>query len=325
MIRGPGCRATILRVPQRRTESVRASILIVEYRTRDYLAECLSALERSEVPRQEFEVIVVDNASPTPAAKVVRRFERVRLVQSRRNLGFAGGNLLGLERARGEAVLLLNPDAVPAPRWLPEMLRLLRDPTVGVVGCKILHPGTRVLQHAGGVLFPNGRSEHLGRGQDDVGQFDREQDVSYVCGAGLGIRRDVIDRVGFLSPAYHPAYYEETELCLRVRRAGYRVVYNPHAVIEHHEAVASGGSRTSAFLERYHEGRMRFVYRNYSPAELLRQFLPSELAFLARVSGAERRICAKSYARALLSAWRVRAGTPARGDVAGDTEAPPGA
>jgi GT2 family glycosyltransferase len=298
---------------------VRASVLIVEYNTRDYLADCLTSLENSELPRNEFEVIVVDNASPTPVDSLIEAYPRVRFLKSRRNLGFAGGNLLALSRARSSQLLLLNPDAVAHPAWLREMLSVLSRPDVGVVGCKILHPGTRVLQHAGGVLFANGRSEHLGRDQDDTGQFDEETEVEYVCGAAIGTRRDVIDAVGFLSPAYFPAYYEETELCVRARRAGYRVVYTPRAVVEHHESVASGGAQTMAYLRRYHESRMRFVYRNYSLRELLTRFVPQEVGYVSRQSAAERRICARSYVKGLFSAFGGADKLPRQDDVVLDT------
>ncbi|HMR10303.1 MAG TPA: glycosyltransferase family 2 protein [Polyangiaceae bacterium] len=300
---------------------MQASVLIVEYSTRPYLVECLDSLERSEFPRDAFEIIVVDNASSTPVDGLVDAYPRVRFVKSRRNLGFAGGNILALERARADNILLLNPDARAAPDWLGEMVLSLKARSVGVVGCKILHPGTHVLQHAGGMLFPNARSEHRGRGQDDVGQFDREADVEYVCGAAIGTRRDVIDTVGFLSAAYFPAYYEETELCVRARQGGYRVLYNPRAVVEHHESVASGGASTRKYLQRYHEGRMRFVYRNYSLRQIAFQFLPSEAAFLSARDGRERRVCARAYLSALMSSRDSSPGAPRAGDVIFDTGA----
>ncbi len=300
---------------------MQATVIIVEYSTRPYLLECLDSLERSDFPRDDFEIIVVDNASSTPVDGIIDTYPRVRFIKSRRNLGFAGGNTLALERARSDNILLLNPDARATPDWLGEMLKSLATPSVGVVGCKILHPGTQVLQHAGGVLFPNARSEHRGRGQDDVGQYDREADVEYVCGAAIGTRRDVIDKVGFLSSAYFPAYYEETELCVRARRAGYRVLYNPRAVVEHHESAASGGASTRKYLRRYHESRMRFVYRNYSLRELAFQFLPSEAAFLSSRDMGERRVCTRAYLLALLSFRDSGPGVPRDDDVVYDTGA----
>ena len=300
--------------------NLRVSVLIVEYASRTYLPACLEALEASTLARDRFEIIVVDNASPTPVGDLAKSFPNVRFVTSRRNLGFAGGNLLAYRYARGEHIALVNPDAIAAPDWLSRVLQPFVLPKVGVVGSKMLHPSTRVLQHAGGVLFPNGRSEHRGRGQNDVGQYDTLADVDYVCGAAIAVSRELIDEIGFLSPAYYPAYYEETELCVRARRAGFRVVYAPDAVVEHHEVVASGGARASTYLRRYHENRVRFVIRNYSPREIVRRFLPEEARFIARgCPASERRICFSAYLDALRGAWDVSRGEPRAGDVIADS------
>ncbi|MCA9594386.1 MAG: glycosyltransferase family 2 protein [Myxococcales bacterium] len=299
---------------------MQASVLIVEYASRAFLRECLEALERSHFPRDEFEVIVVDNASPTPVAELVSEFPFVRFITSRRNLGFAGGNLLALEHARGRHIALLNPDAVAAPDWLVNVLRPLEDPDVGIVGSKLLHPGTDVLQHAGGVLLPNALSAHLGRGELDRGQWDGPVEVDYVCGAAWAIRREVIERVGFLSPVYFPAYYEETELCRRAKRAGYRVVMAADAVVEHHEGVSSESSRAKAYLERFHTGRVRYVVRNYSARELLTRFVPAELSWLAKdCPPAERLTCMRAYLSGVRSAWDSSRGTPADSDVVSDS------
>ncbi|MFO0564618.1 MAG: glycosyltransferase [Polyangiaceae bacterium] len=181
-----------------------ASVLIVEYRTKQYLPACLDAILASSLPDEEYEVIVVDNASPTPVADLWAAYPRVRFLTSRRNLGFAGGNALGLEHALGEHIVLLNPDAVVTPSWLGEILAPLEDPSVGVVGGKLLHPGTDVLQHAGGVLFDNALSTHLGRGERDFGQWDRTLDVDYVCGATISLSRRTIERVGSCHRATSP-------------------------------------------------------------------------------------------------------------------------
>lgn len=297
-----------------------ASVIIVEYATRRFLPDCLAALEHSQLPRDAFEVLVVDNASPTPVADLAAEFPNVRFLTSRRNLGFAGGNALGLQHARGQHIALLNPDAVATPGWLGAVLAPLAEPSVGIVGSKLLHPGTEVLQHAGGVLHPNALSSHFGRGETDLGQWDRQRDVEYVCGAAIALSRAVIERVGFLSPAYFPAYYEETELCVRARKAGFRVVYAPGAVAYHHEGVASGSAATRKYLERFHESRLRFVLRNYSRAELVRRFVPAELDWLYRhCPPAERRICARAYLGAWRTAWDGRRGTPMDGDVVSDS------
>lgn len=296
--------------------SPRVSVLVIEYGTASHLDACLRALEATELPPDALEVIVVDNASPTPPDAMRRDHPRVRWLKSRRNLGFAGGCVLGATRARAPVIATVNPDCEVRPDWAPAILAAFdRDPRVGVVAGKLYHPGTRVLSHAGGRLFPNGRSEHRGRGEDDHGQYDEPCAVDYVCGAAIAVRRALIEEIGFLSTAYFPAYYEETELCVRARRAGWTVLYEPRAVAEHHEAVASGGAATDTFLDRYHRGRMRFVLRNLGLRRLVTEFLPTEAAFLAHVPPGERVIAARAFAGALADAWREDRGRPREDDV----------
>ncbi len=283
---------------------MRASIIVVEFNTGAFLERCLSSLERLEMPREDFEVIVVDNASPTPVDAIEARMARVRFLRSETNLGFAGACAMALGHCRGDIVLTLNPDAEAEPTWLHGMLSPFADPRIGVVGCKVYYPGTRILQHAGGLLLPNGRTEHRGRGEEDVGQYDELEDVAYVTGASIAVRREVIDRVGFFSPVYFPAYFEETELCVRARAAGYRVVYTPEAAIYHREAAASGGSATTAFLRMYHASRVRFVLRNYTARELVGRVVPSEIAFQLEPgrSSMERFLCLRAYVLGALTA-----------------------
>lgn len=293
----------------------RASIVVVEYRTATHLEGCLRALLASELPRDAFEIIVLDNASPTPVDHLRERFGGARWIHLRRNVGFAGGSSFALTRARGDIVCGVNPDCRVAPDWIAKMIATFdADPRVGVAGSKILHPGTPILQHAGGRLFANGRSEHIGDGEPDHGQHDRLRDVDYVCGAAFAVRRACVDEVGYLSPAYFPAYYEETELCTRARRAGWRVVYAPDARVEHEGSVASGGASSDAYLRRYHEGRMRYVLRNHRP-RLLTDFAPAELAWLRAMSARERLICLRAYARAALDAFDEDRGRATEADV----------
>ncbi|MBI2892441.1 MAG: glycosyltransferase family 2 protein [Deltaproteobacteria bacterium] len=281
---------------------LRASVIIVEYNTLRHLGRCLSSLGQMAMPAEEYEVIVVDNGSPTPARPLVGGFPRVRLVETGRNLGFAGGNCAALPSCNADVVVALNPDTEVEPGWLAAMLRPFADPGVGIVGCKIYYPSTRILQHAGGIVLPCGRSEHRGRGERDVGQYDRQVDVPYVCGASLAVRRSVIERIGFFSTAYHPAYYEDTELCLRAWQAGYRVVFAPDAVVFHHEWAASEADALGSF--RLSEvSRIRYIMRNYRLRDVVTRFLPEELAF--QLAGdrfpTERRIAALAYLKGALT------------------------
>jgi GT2 family glycosyltransferase len=282
----------------------RASIIVIEHNTVRHLPHCLASLEKLQFHPEEVEVVVVDNDSPTPAAPLRERFGSVRFLHTGRNLGFAGACNWAVPRTSGDVLVLLNPDARVTPGWLHNLLAPLSDPQVGVVGCKVYYPSSRVIQHAGGLVFDNGLTEHVGRGELEGGQYEQERDVTYVTGASLAIPRRLVDELGGLfSDVYFPAYYEETELCDRVREAGYRVVYTPRAVLYHAEAVASGGGSSARFWRYYHTNRIRYLLRNRSAGQLLREALPAELEFLMDPgrSDVERRICLRAYVDALRS------------------------
>ncbi|MFK7988897.1 MAG: glycosyltransferase family 2 protein [Sandaracinaceae bacterium] len=288
------------------------SVIVVEHASAAHLPACLKALERDGGERVE--IIVVDNASPTSCDALHARFSRVRFVHLRRNLGFAGGCQVGASRARAPLIATVNPDAQVESGWLTAVERAFQDPSVGVVGSKLLALDGVTLQHAGGALRPNGRSEHLGRGERDRGQYDGLRDVQYVCGAALATRRALVESHGFFSPVYHPAYYEDAELCVRARRHGWRVVVASDARVRHVEAASSGGVESDAYLGRYHTGRVRFMARNMSPFGWLRA-APAEAWLVARMRRRERRLVRRAYRHGLLSAWDERRGQLGPGDI----------
>ncbi|TAK34032.1 MAG: glycosyltransferase family 2 protein [Chloroflexota bacterium] len=255
------------------------SVLIVAYNGQDYLGRCLDSLAQSDYPC--FETIVVDNASTDSSVAVATQHHlRPTVVRSAENLGFAGGNNLGLREAKGEIIVLLNQDAHVRPDWLSCLIDgMLEDPRIGIAGCKLFDPDERTIQHAGGVVHPNALTNHLGAGEADAGQHDGIRDVDYVTGAALAIRRDVIESCGALDTGYFPAYFEELDLCQRVRRAGFRVVYIPRSVAVHHES-SSTQKFSPSFFYFYHKNRLRFVLKNYSIGQIVGGFLPHELRWL---------------------------------------------
>ena len=291
---------------------VRASIIIVEYNTVRHMPRCLASLERLVISPDEFEVLVVDNGSPTPARPLLQRFPWIRLLETGENLGYAGACNAALAHCRGDAIITLNPDTQVEPDWLHAMLAPFTASDIGAVGCKIYYPNTRILQHAGGIVLPCGRSEHRGRGEIDLGQYDEIADMPYVCGASFAVSRKLIGKIGYFSTVFHPAYYDDTDFCFRAWRAGYRVVYTPHAVISHEEWAASDSAAMTAF--RLSEvSRVRYIARNYSIPEVLLRFIPEELAFELAPDRTlvERSVTLRAYLQGVLSAFKERPIPPA--------------
>ncbi|MFP4381971.1 MAG: glycosyltransferase family 2 protein [Candidatus Sumerlaeia bacterium] len=245
------------------------SIIIVSLNGGEVIATALDALRHDGYARKE--VIVVDNGSTDDLAEKVRgQYPEVRLIQSPINLGFAGGNNLGLREAAGDIMVLLNDDTEVRPGWLDAFARVAAEHDKwGIMGCKLLYPDGKTIQHAGGVIAPNGNTMHLGYEAPDDGSWDELIQCDYVTGAALAIRRELMDRLGMLDEKYFPIYFEETDYCWRARQLGYEVLYVPDSVVIHHE------SRTQArfsfrFVVRYTCGRFRFIVKNFTKRELLR-------------------------------------------------------
>lgn len=268
---------------------MKASVIIPVWNGREYLPACLDALLAQDYP--DFEVIVVDNASVDGSADLVaERYPQVRLIRNAQNLGFAGGCNIGLKTAHGDIFILLNEDTVVQPGWLQALVKALQRPEVGVVGCKILYPDGKTIQHAGGwIEWPLGLAHHYGQGEEDNGQWDEPRQVEYVTGAAMAFRRDVLERVGPLDEEFWPAYFEDVDFCFRVREAGFEVWYMPEAVVLHKGTVTL--TEPAQHSSAYQRGRLRFVLKHLPPDRFLKEFVLAEkdyqrLALLSHESGA---------------------------------------
>jgi GT2 family glycosyltransferase len=260
----------------------RASVIIVSWNGELYLEDCLRAIEAQISPSDE--IIVVDNCSADDSPALVReRFPRIRLFENERNLGFAGGCNVGLRAAQGEYLLLVNQDVTVQAGWLEAMIEALAPTEVGAVGCKLLYPdGT--IQHAGGIIsYPLALPGHYGYHEPDQKQWDVQREVDYVTGAAMGLKRAVLNEIGLFDEKFFPACYEETDLCFRVKAAGYQVIYTPTALGIHHETTTT--DRESTEYNRWmNRGRLRFVLKHYTADQFHDEFVPVERAWLAELT-----------------------------------------
>jgi GT2 family glycosyltransferase len=254
----------------------RASVIILSWNGETYLPDCLNAvMAQSHAPH---EVILVDNASTDGSVELVAaNFPQVRIICNDENLGFAGGMNVGLKEATGDIAVLLNQDTVVREDWLAELVKAMEtDKHVGIAGCKILYPDGQTIQHAGGYLeYPLGLAHHYGYGEPDQGQWDEQREVEYVTGAAMAIQREMLERIGYLDDDFFPAYFEDADICIRARQAGYKVVFVPTAVLVHHES-ASTEAETVEQHYYYHRNRLRLLFKHYTLEQFKRDFLPTE-------------------------------------------------
>jgi len=259
-------------------------VVVLSFNHEQFLGPCLESLSRQTWP---VEIVLVDNGSVDQSAETGRALlEKLGLKgvvhRLEENRGCAGGNNFGWRQATANVVLFLNPDTELEPDCVENLVEpLLENEGIGVTGAKMYFPGGKVLQHAGGIVHPNGMTNHHGAGDGDKGQFENVRDVDYVTGAALAIRRSVLEELGGFDEDYFPAYYEEVDLCLKVRRAGRRVIYVPTAVLVHHESPALGrGSR--ALHKLFPRMRVRYLLKNLSARQVLGWAVPFEVRWMLK-------------------------------------------
>lgn len=262
----------------------KSSAVVVSYNSAAWLRRCLRKLLSDAHGHPE--VIVVDNASDDDSGTLVaQEFPTVMTIKNPINLGFAGGANVGLGASEAEVVVILNPDVEVSASSLNTLVEtLLARPDTAIAGAKLLYPDGRTIQHAGGMLsYPLAFGNHRGYGEEDQGQYDEVCEVEYVTGAVFAIRKSILDEIGYFDEGFFPAYFEEVDLCLRARRAGYKVLYVPRAVAIHQES-ATIGKDTPQSYQFFHRNRLRFVLKHYSDDQLWQDFLLAELLHLRQLT-----------------------------------------
>lgn len=241
------------------------SLITVNYNQTQVTRELLQSLRNITYPAVE--VIVVDNASAdTSIEKLKDEFPEIIYIQTGRNLGFAGGNNVGIKAAKGEFIMLLNNDVEVTPGFLEPLLEVFeKDPKVGMASPKVLYPDGKTIQYAGAVSIQpfTGRGKRIGLFEQDNGQYDRIEKTGLGHGAALIVRRSVIDEVG-LMPEMYFLYYEEHDWCEQVKRRGYDMYYIGTSSVIHKESMSTGGDESYLKVHYLNRNRLLFMRRNFS-------------------------------------------------------------
>lgn len=236
------------------------SIIIVNWNGGEIFRNCLKSLKKLKF--KDYELIIVDNGSTDGT-------EKLATIRNNENLGFAGGNNQGFEKARGKFVWLLNNDTLVEPDILNKLVDYMeRNPDVGVIQPKIrIMDKPTLLDNAGSFLTVSGFLEHWGYLQKDGPEFSKKRDIFSAKGACLFTRQDIIKKVGLFDPDFG-SYFEETDFCWRVWLAGYRVQYCPVSEILHKVGFTSKrmdpvGTNYASFRNRLCSLIKNLEYKNF--------------------------------------------------------------
>lgn len=266
------------------------SAITVNYNREDATKKLIECLLSAETPDFNVEIIVVDN-SPGKPFELTEKNNSISVIRPGTNTGFSGGNNLGIKHALkngADYVLLINDDTTIFPDMIKNLKKVLEsDEKIGVASPKIYFAKGRefhksryskndlgkVLWFAGGKTdWQNAKSVHRGIDEVDKGQYDVIEKIDFATGCCMMIKREVLEKVGGFDEKYF-LYYEDDDLCLRIKKAGYQIFYVPSAAMYHENASSSGAGSTlhDYFLTR---NQMLFGMR-YAPlrtrAALVRQ------------------------------------------------------
>ena len=240
------------------------SIITINYNGLKDTCELIDSLPLED---QSIEVIVVDNASKeNEAAIIANRYPQVKVIRSEKNLGFAGGNNLGIKAAQGKYLFFINNDVILKPQTsdISHLIsRLETDDKIGMVCPKIRFAwDDNPIQFAGYTPLSRYtmRNRSIGFGETDKGQYDTAHPTPYAHGAAMLVKREALEQVGLMPECYF-LYYEELDWSMMFTRAGYAIWYEPACTIYHKESQATGQNSP---LKTYYltRNRLLFVKRN---------------------------------------------------------------
>jgi GT2 family glycosyltransferase len=283
------------------------SIIVLNYNGREDTLACIRSLEHLMYPNAE--VIVVDNASSDGSAEAIRSAHpKVTLIETGANLGFTGGNNVGIRYALdhgADYVMLLNNDTVVAPDLIDQMVKIMEaDKTIGVTGPTIYYfsaPDT--IWSAGGTIdWRRGVTSMIGLNEADKSQYGScPRPVDFVTGCALMVRREVWERAGLLDDQFF-MYYEETEWCVRASRAGYKIMHIPEAMLWHKISIEDRAASPRTF---YYMTRNRLLFLRNTRAGLptwaytLSEYVRTYLSWTLRPKWQDKRQLRSTMLRAI--------------------------
>lgn len=239
------------------------SIITVNYNQSVVTCEFLASLRKVSYPN--LEIFVVDNASPNDRPEIIKEeFPEVILIKTAKNLGFAGGNNVAVEKAKGKYLLFINNDTEVEPGFLEPMVSLLeQDENIGMVSPKIHYFHTpNTFQYAGFTTINpiSIRNFAIGFGETDQGQYDITCETGSIFGAAMLVPLKVVQQVGMMADVFF-LYYEEHDWAAHIKQAGYKIYYQGKSLVLHKESIST--VKDSPFQIFYlTRGRVLYARRN---------------------------------------------------------------
>ena len=235
----------------------KVAIIILNFKVKEDTCRCIESVQNSDY--KNLQIIVVNNSFDDELEEEIKNFKDVLFIQNKENLGFTGGNNVGVKYALlsgADYIFILNPDTLIDKDCISALIKTVN---VGdILGPKIYFANSKKIWYAGGILDKlNVIGKHRGVDEIDKAQYENTEETDYVSGAAMFVKRKVFDSVGLFDEKYF-LYYEDADLSERVKNAGYKIIYAPAAIIWHKNAGSAGGSGSR--LQDYYTTRNRLLF-----------------------------------------------------------------
>ncbi len=226
------------------------SIIILNYNANQLILDCIESITKTNY--ENFEIIVVDNASTDNShIKCKEKFEKIRLIENEKNLGYCEGNNVGIKNAKGEFIVILNPDTIVHPDWLSELIRVYNEHGEALYQPKHLSLNEKsVIMSTGNMMHIFGFGYAREKGKKDVNQYNEIEQIGYASGTCLFAPVSVLNKVGLLDPFIF-LYHDDLDLGWRAAQLGIKSYYVPSSIIYHAESYSlKWNSEKFFWLER---------------------------------------------------------------------------
>ncbi|MDY6803997.1 MAG: tetratricopeptide repeat protein [Cyanobacteriota bacterium] len=248
-------------------ENPEVSIILILHNRAEYTLACLESILKSNFV--SLEVVIIDNNSTDETGQLLERIKGVKIVKNVENLHYLVGTHQGVEVAKGDFLLFLNNDTQILGESINAAIATIKsDPDIGAVGGKMIYPDGS-LQEAGSIIWQDGSCHCYGRGDvANASEYMFRREVDYCCGAFLLTPRELFLEMGGFDIDYKPAYYEETDYCVRLHKLGKKVIYEPNVNVLHYEFASSSRENGLKLMEKNrqifiekHQDWLKFQYQ----------------------------------------------------------------
>ncbi|WP_283624621.1 glycosyltransferase family 2 protein [Clostridium butyricum] len=269
----------------------KVTIIIINYNGSNDTIDCINSIEKSQY--DNYNIIVVDNASTTEQYNEIYEFvinnKKVKLIRSKENLGFAGGNNLAIKYAlktfNSDYYLLLNNDTLVNKDTINELVNTANNRVdCGIVGAKIYyHNDKNKIWYAGGKINWNRFTTiHYGEGEYESNQYNEEKEVEFITGCTMLISKKVIKDIGLLEDNYF-MYYEDTDYSIKTAEGGYKLYYNPRAHVYHKVCASSGGEKSPFTIQYLTRNRKYFMKKYRYKVSLCKYIYAMSFFYISRI------------------------------------------